>query len=106
MPFAKYPSGVVCSFQNLGKGDCFRVKSFPFENSVGDTIFEFVPACHKCRASRGTSGAYMKIGEANTLRMKLIEVWCFKNRVAMGCDIAIALIISHYEDDVARGFRN
>ena len=105
MPFAKYPGGVVCGFQNLGKGDGFGVKPFPFENSVGDTIFEFMPARHKCRASRGTGGAHMKIGETNTLRMKLIEVWCFKNRIAMGCDIAIALIIGHYDDDVAWGFR-
>ena len=105
MPFAKYPGGVVCGFQNLGKGNGFGVKPFPFENSVGDTIFEFMPAGHKCGASRRTSGANMKIGETNTLRMELIEIWCFKNRIAMGCDIAIALIIGHYDDDVAWGFR-
>ena len=42
----------------------------------------------------------MKLCEANALAVQIIEVGSFDDRIAVGCDIAIALIVCEHENDV------
>ena len=42
----------------------------------------------------------MEIGQADGLGMELIKVGCLNDRVSMAGEIAIALIISHEDDDI------
>ena len=42
----------------------------------------------------------MKVGQADRLGMELIKVGCLNDRIAVAGEIAIALVISHKDDNI------
>ena len=57
-------------------------------------------AGHERRPRGRTGGARVKLGEPNALRMQSVEVRRADDGIAMGRDVAVALVIGHHVDDV------
>ena len=73
---------------------------FAFVDRVGDTGAKFVPAGHERRPGGRAGGARVKLREPNALRMQSVEVRRADDGIAMGRDVAVALVIGHHVDDV------
>ena len=58
MPFAKDAGRVATPFQCLGQDEGIGSKAFPFEDGVGDPIFELMAAGKQGTSCGGTGGAY------------------------------------------------
>ncbi len=54
----------------------------------------------KLTASRRAHRRYVEVRKANALCMQLVKVRCFQNRIAVNGKFAVALVVSHHDDDV------
>jgi len=72
----------------------------PLEDRMADAGAELVPTGQERRPRGGAGGADVKLGEPHRLLAKPIEVRRLDHPVAVGGDVAVALVVGHHVDDV------
>lgn len=100
VPFAHHPCSVARLRKVLSNGDFVVVQIAPPAGCPVSTGAGRVPAGHQGCPGGCTKRADMEIGQSNGLGMEFIEVGRLNDRVAVAGEIAIALIISHKDDDI------
>lgn len=102
MPLAEDSGGVARIAEHLSEGDGLWREAFAFEDRVGDAVLELVAAGEQGAAGRGKGGADVKVLEAHALGAEAIEVGCLEDGIAVGGDVAVALVVGEEKDDVGR----
>jgi hypothetical protein len=100
MPLAEDAGGVTRIAEHLSESDGLWCEAFAFEDGVGDAVLELVAAGEEGGAGRGTGGADVKILKAHALGAEAVEVGRLEDGVAVGGDVAVALVVGEEEDDV------
>lgn len=67
---------------------------------MGDAVLEGVPSGHECGAGGRAGGADQKAGEAGALVVEFVEIGSLDPGMAVTSDRAVALVVSHDENDV------
>jgi hypothetical protein len=100
MPFAKDAGCVPGTLKDLRDRGHLEGKPLAFEDRVGDPVLELVPPGQERGPGRRTRRTDVEVGEPHSLRVKLVEVRRHEDRVAVGRDIAVPLVVGQHEDDV------
>ena len=100
VPLAENAAGIAGRLQKLWQCRGREGQPFAFVDRVGDTGAEFVTAGHERRTRRRTGRARVKLSQPHALLVEPIEVRRADHRIAMGLDVAVALIVGHHVNDV------
>jgi hypothetical protein len=93
MPLAEDPRGVASPFERLSQGYRIGTKAFAFEDRVGDPVFEFVSARQKGASRWSAGGTDQVVLKTDRFPMKPIQIGGFEDRMSVGGEIAIPLVI-------------
>jgi hypothetical protein len=100
MPLAKNARGVTRLPEHLRQRGGVQRQALPLEDCMRHAILELVPPGEE-RAARGRAGrADVKLVEAHALGAEAIQVGRLQDRVPVGGNVAVALIVSEKEHDV------
>ena len=100
VPFAKDAGSVAGLLQLLGQGGRPKGQPFALKDGVRDAVLELMPAREQRATRRGASRRDLEVNKPHTLCAKAIEVRRLEDRVTMGGNIPIALVIGQNEQDI------
>ena len=106
MPFAEHAARIAAFLQYLGDGFFVGVHHGSAHDRVPDAGVGGVAAGHQRGPCRRAGRVDMVVSQADALAVELVHRRRVDHGIAMGTDVAVALIISDYQDDVWFGCEN
>ena len=100
VPLAEDTCPVTGLLQLLGKRHRSEGHALAFEDRVRDAVLELVTAGQQGAARRRARRRDLEVGEPDALGAELIEVRRLEDRIPVGAQVAIALVVGQDEDDV------
>jgi hypothetical protein len=100
MPFAEDAGGVARALEHLRQRGGLGREAFAFQDGVGDAVLKFMAAGEQRGACGGAGGTHTEVLKAHALGVEAVEVRRFENGIAVGGEIAVALVVGEQEDDV------
>ncbi len=100
MPLPEDTGGVSSIGKIIGHGRVLGPKQGPSAAHVDRTVAGRIQTGKQLPAGRRAHGRYVIIGKTYALSMQTIQAGGLQDRIAMGRDFGIALIIGHYDDHV------
>ena len=100
VPLAEDARGVAGGLEHLRERRGLQREPLALEDRVSDAVLELVAAGEE-RAARGRArGADVEVREAHALGVETVHVRGLEHGVAVGGDVAVALVVGEEEDDV------
>ena len=100
VPLAKDAGAITGLLELLGQRGGAQGHPLTFQDGVGDAVLELVTTGEQGAARRGAGRRDLEIGETDALRPELIQVRGLEDRVPVGADVAVTLVIGQDEQDI------
>ena len=105
VPLAEDARGVARVAEHLGQRGGSQGQSFALQDRVCDPVLELVPPGEQGAAGRRAGRADMEVHEPHTIGVQPIEVRRPEDGVAVGREVAVALVVGEDEEDVGSARR-
>ena len=100
VPLAEDTGAITGLLQLLGQRGGAQGHPLTFQDGVGDAVLEFMPSGQQRAARRSAGRRDLEVGEADALATELIQVRGLEDRVPVGADVAVTLVIGQDEQDI------
>ena len=100
MPFAEDAGSVTRGLEHLRQGDRVERQALAFEDGMGDAVLELMAPGDERAAGGRTRRTDMEVREAHALVMQAVHVGRLEDGIAVGGNIAVALVVGQDENDV------
>ena len=100
VPLAEDAGPIAGLLQLLRQGGRTESHAFTLQDGVGDAVLELMASGQQSAARRGAGRRDLEVGEADALAAELVQVRGLEDRVTVGSDIAVTLVIGEDEKDV------
>ena len=100
VPLPEDAGAITGLLQLLGQRGGSQSHPLTFQDGVGDAVLELMASGQQSAARRSAGRRDLEIDETDALAAELVQVRGLEDRVTVGADIAVTLVVRKDEKDV------